>query len=291
MTPDKRAAAVMTPRPTAQPIVRPERPDFVDDWPFPRQGFFSFLRHGVKRLVNATVDKGWFGLHPLRTHVVLCGFQRSGSTLLQLIVETCVSDIRTFGTEYWAPAAVHYAFRNHPFMVTKAPQDIFCVDEVRAFYASRAVDPKFVVTIRDPRSVLTSVHVIPSQSPDGYFVEPKRWLAYYQHVRYAQQFGDVQTVEYNDLIARPADIQARLTEFIGWRVHLPFEQFHSEASPRFDQRGLNGLRPLESSRVDAWRQECHRERICRILRELPDLPEYLIEMGYESDTSWARNYV
>ena len=62
------------------------------------------------------IDKGWFGLNPLQTHVVVCGFPRSGSTPLLLIIETCVSKVKTFGQE--RPALgwhVQNEFRNHPF--------------------------------------------------------------------------------------------------------------------------------------------------------------------------------
>ena len=105
----------------------------------------------MKRLVTTSVDKGWFGLRPLRSHVVVCGFPRSGSTLLQLQIETCISDVRVFGKEYWAPAACQYVFRNHPYMITKAPWDVFFVDELRAYYASRQANVRFIVTVRDPR--------------------------------------------------------------------------------------------------------------------------------------------
>jgi hypothetical protein len=43
---------------------------------------------------------------------------------------------------------------------------------------------------------------------------------------------------------------------------------------------LNGLRPLDLTRLEAWRQEKHRERIRQVLQELAELPKNLIEMGY-----------
>jgi hypothetical protein len=43
-----------------------------------------------------TVDAGLPGLTPLQKHVVVCGFPRTGSTLLQLMVEACVEDVLTF---------------------------------------------------------------------------------------------------------------------------------------------------------------------------------------------------
>jgi hypothetical protein len=246
----------------------------------------------MKRLVNWAVDSGQFGLRALRTHIVVCGFPRSGSTLLQLQIETCVCATRSFREEYGAGLAAQFAFRNHPYMITKAPWDIFSLDEIRAFYATRPAQVIFIATVRDPRAVLTSINEgRPTNNADGYFVNPARWIHYYKHVRYAQQFHDVLTVEYTDLVGRPAEVETRLTERIGWEVRLPFDKFYTAASPKFDQRNLNGLRPLDLSRVNAWRKAKHRARICRVLREIPELPEWLIDMGYETDTSWVRDYL
>jgi hypothetical protein len=210
---------------------------------------------------------------------------------VQLQLETCISGVRTFGTEVSALAAAQFAFRNHPYMLTKDPFDVFLHEEIRAFYATSRADVRFILTVRDPRSVLTSVHGVENDRAANYYLRPAEWYAYYEHVRYAQQFEDVLTVEYSELVCQPAEVEARLREFVGWSVRLPFDQFHMAASPDFDGRALNGLRPLDATRLNAWRQEKHRTRIVQILRELPELPEYLIEMGYEADTRWVRDYL
>jgi hypothetical protein len=268
------------------------RPDFLPDLPWPAPNIIVSVRHRVKRLVNGVVDLGWFGFRPLETHVVVCGFPRSGSTLLQLIVESCVSDLRTFGREYEAVVAAPFALRNHPFMLTKDPDDIFYIDQIRSFYAERRAEVRFVITLRDPRGVLTSVQDYNvTNQPGGYFVEPDRWSYYHDHVRNAQRSDDVVTVEYQDLVCRPDEVQKKLVDFLGWHVHTPFERFDSSAPRKFDDRALNGRRPLDKSRVDAWRAEKHRERICRLLREIPDLPQQLIELGYEFDEAWVRDYL
>jgi hypothetical protein len=238
------------------------------------------------------VDSGWFGLRPLQTHVVVCGYPRAGSTLLQLMVEACVCDVRTFGTEFEALVAAPYALRNRPYLFTKDPNDVFYLDEIRAFYASRRADVRFILTVRDQRAVLTSIQDAGKTSqPDGYWLDPARWDSYHEHVRYAQQFDDVLTVEYQDLVCHPDEVQRRLTDFIGWRVHMPFDQFYKAVPRDFDQRPLNGLRPLDPTRLDAWRQPKHRARIRRLLREIPRLPDYLVEMGYEPDAGWVQDYL
>jgi hypothetical protein len=272
---------------------RPPRPAFADDqWWAPRKGITRPINLGMRRLANATVDRGWFGLRPLRTHVVACGFPRSGSTLLQLMIEACVSDVRTFGHEYGALLAAPYALRNHPYMFTKDPDDIFYLDEIREFYATRRAGVRFILTVRDHRAVLTSIQdVNKTKQPGGYFVEPARWVSYYESVRYAQQFDDVLTVEYEDVVRDPAEVQRTLTEFTGWHFHLPFDQFHTAVPAGFFQPALNGVRPLDPSRLDAWKDEKHKDRIRRLLREIPQLPEQLIDMDYEPDTSWVRDYV
>ncbi len=273
-------------------LSRPPRPTFLHDWPCPRKDMVGLVRHGIKRLMLRAVDDGWFGLRPLRAHVAMLGFPRSGSTLLQLMVETCVSDVRTFGREYWAPAAAQYALRNHPYMLTKTPWDVFFLEEIREFYATRRADVRFVLNVRDPRAILTSsIDTVPHNQPDGYFMDLAQWGSYYDHVRYAQQFDDVLTVEYQDIVCRPAAVERGLADFIGWHVHLPFDQFHTAVPRGFDTHALNGVRPLDQTRLDAWRQEKHRARICQVLREFPELPECLIEMGYERDTNWVGDYL
>jgi hypothetical protein len=274
-------------------LPRPPLPSFVlHAWPAPKKGIISSPRHALKRLSLAAVDHGWFGLRPLKAHVVMLGFPRSGSTLLQLMIEACVSDIRTFGKEYWAPAAAQYALRNHSYMLTKAPWDIFFLDEIRAYYAERPANVRFILTMRDPRSILTSsIDDAPLNQPDGYFMALDRWTPYYEHVRYAQQFDDALSVKYRDLVCDPNAVQKSLTEFVGWHVRLPFDQYHTAIPRFFDFHHLNGLRPLETTRLDAWRQEKHRDRMCRALREIPDLPEHVIELGFEPDTSWVRDYL
>jgi hypothetical protein len=270
---------------------RPQHPAFMEEPPWQKASVVEQARRSVKRLIVRTVDNGWFGLCPLHCHVVICGFQRSGSTLLQLMLETSISNVRTFGAEYEALLAAQFAPRNHPYLVTKDPTDVFYVDEIRQFYSKRPAKCRFIVTVRDPRAVLTSKHVGPSRQSDGYWVLPEEWRAYYDHLRYAQQFDDVITVYYQNLVTRPGDVENELREFIGWTVHSPFEQFHKSIPEGFDRTALNGVRPLEPARVDAWKDDKHRARIRHVLREIPDLPDCLIEMGYESDTGWVQNYI
>src|SRR5262249_26353983 len=149
---------------------------------------------------------------------------------------------------------------------------------------------RFILTTRDPRSILTSIARV--EGPDYYrFATPAVWRAFYDHFQYARHRLDVcQVVEYRDLVRQPLEVQRRLTEFVGWDVRIAFDQYQRHVPSGFRTGALNGVRPLDSTRLDAWRQEKHRDRIRQILQELPELPECLIEMGYERDTEWVREY-
>ena len=218
------------------------------------KGVIAKLRSKAKKQVIEAIDNGWFGLKPLQTHVVVCGFPRSGSTLLLLIIETCVADVKTFGQE--RPALgwhVQNELRNNPYLVSKKPDDVLRTDEIREFYSSRKANVQFVLTMRDPRAVLTSFHARFGEG--SYYVSPERWRNTYKHFQSASHHDDTIIIKYEDLITNPGEVQSRLTDLVGWKVHLPFDQFHAQASSEFKGQALNTLRPLDKSTIEKWRHE------------------------------------
>lgn len=70
----------------------------------------------------------------------------------------------------------------------------------------------------------------------------------------------------------------------------PFRTFYQSVPKGFDGRSLNGLRELDERNVDLWRQRRHKARIQSLLREMPELTDVLIELGYESDDRWTLDY-
>jgi hypothetical protein len=250
-------------------------------------GFPAPLRRLAKELLRRASDRGWFGLVQLRTHVVICGFPRSGTTLLLAMAESCYRPAKTYHREFFAlRAAEQNWLGRYALMLTKKPDDIFWIDEVRAFYARRATTPRFVVMIRDPRAVLTSTHA----RHEGYYVSCERWQSIYEQFSYVRAFRDVLTIRYEDLVTSPAQVQTDFSDFIGWESSGTFEQFHEAVPEEFSSAPLNGIRPLDHQAVDKWRSVRHSERIRTVLRALPILPAALIELGYEADEEWARNY-
>jgi hypothetical protein len=229
-------------------------------------------------------DSAFFGLKPLRTHILICGFPRAGTTLMQMMLENAHPGARRFGREVGGWRAATYSLRNHSIMISKVPHDIARLDALRRHYAGRRAQLKIIAMIRDPRNILTSQRTL-----DGilqYVVCPARWRFYYRNLLEQREKEDVLIVRYEDLVSDVECEQARIEEFTGEKVTYPFRMFHEFERTDFDTSTLNGLRPVEKTLLDRWREPMHRPRIQQVLRELPELPQALIDLGYEADNDW-----
>jgi hypothetical protein len=264
----------------------PQKPAFLKTRVDPPPSFAP-LRRRVRAAYERAAEMGLFGLAGFKTHVVICGYPRSGTTLLQLMVETSTPNARTFGRERTAIAVARCTWpTNRPLLISKKPDDIFRVDEIRQHYRGRKTGVKFVVSVRDPRAVLTSVFV----DKPGYCVPSVKWRAVYEHIEYIRRSPDVMVIEYRDVVETPTAIQEQLAGFMGCEIAAPFDRFHASVPANFDTRALNGVRPLDRNSYDKWRRPKHRERIQQILAEIPEMPQRLIELGYERDTTWTEAY-
>ncbi len=254
----------------------------------------SLPRRVAKQALRTIVDSGRLaplGLQPLQKHVVVCGFPRAGSTLLQLMAQSCVDDVLTFSGEVEALWAARHANRRQRFLLTKLPSDAEQVDAIRAYYRRHPGDARFVFTLRDPRDVLTSTH---KGYPDarGYYVSPERWRQVYELMQRYQHDRDVTILRYEALITQPGQVEQQMADAIGWTVTHAFARFHEVAAQRvardsMTEGALGGLRPLDASGLRRWRQPQHAERLRELLSALPDLPQILVELGYEQDERWV----
>ncbi len=94
-------------------------------------------------------------------------------------------------------------------------------------------------------------------------------------------------VRYEQLVCEPAAVQERIESFTGEKMAIPFQQFHTVDRPDFQTNTLNGLRPVETSLVGRWQIPEHCAYLKKILPNLPELPDALIKLGYESDSKWV----
>ncbi|MGV3516391.1 sulfotransferase family protein [Luteitalea sp.] len=273
--------------------VRPDPPSFFRfRTPAPAAPLRRWLRRSALRLMDAGVLPG---LRPLRTHVVICGFPRSGSTLLQLVAETCYPEARTYREEKSAFNAERELRRDSPLVITKQPSDLFQVDDILDFYRGLRPQAKLVLTTRDPRAILTSRYsgkasANVTRGPDGYVMSSGIWREWFAHFEYARQRYTPLVVEYADLVRTPGDVERAFSSYIGWKPTVPFDQFLGNIPGDFETKALNGVRAFDPSNLTRWQAPEHAGRIAALLDEMPDLPELLIRLGYETDTTWTAAY-
>ena len=213
----------------------------------------------------------------IRVHVVGC--PRSGTTLM--------TELLRYAYDF-AGAADHEKslFDTVPSdlspYLTKKPADTVRIG--RAFEG----DPNLYVValIRDPRAVITSVHW---SHPDMYFVGYRRWRLYAQEIRRHAAHPRYLLIRYEDLLHDPNAIQQRVSE------HLPFlqqlrdfanypegiEHLHEHA-----EKALGGIRPFDTSRIEAWRD--HLPRVRSELDNNAGLQTDLEAFGYEPDADWQQ---
>jgi hypothetical protein len=207
--------------------------------------------------------------------------------MLQMMLENGIPGARRFGEERGGWRAAMYSVRNHAVLISKMPHDVFRLDELRALYAKRATRLRILLMLRDPRDVLTSRRT--TGGPAGYVVDSERWQRYYLQFLKERTQTDVQVVRYEDLIADVEGQERRIADFVGERIVVPFARFHTVERPDFDVSTLNGLRAIERHGIGRWNAPEHRARIEQVLRELPELPEALAQLGYDGIEAPADN--
>ena len=244
-------------------------------------------------------DTGLFGLVPLQQHVLICGFPAAGTTLLQLMVENGLPQARRFGKEVGGWRAATYCWRNHPLVVSKVPHDLFRLAALRAFYAGRRAELRVLLMLRDPRDLLTARRPTTGRGaggcgrhanqagPDGYCLPAAEWRRYWTAFIPQAARADAHVVRYEDLVTEVAAEQARVERFLGRPMTVPFAECMSVDRPDFDAVALCGRRPVEATGVARWRDPAHADRLAAVLREVPELPAALVDLGYEPDDAWA----
>jgi hypothetical protein len=225
----------------------------------------------------------------------MCGFPRSGSTLLQLIVETCYPSAKSYRRERSAFNAERELKRTSPIMITKKPSDLFQVDDIMEFYDGLPAKPRLVLTTRDPRAVLTSRYsgraaANVTRGPDGYVMSSANWREWYAHFEYVRRTYAPLVVEYADLIRSPGAVERAFSTYIGHEPDVAFEEFLGNIPGDFETKALNGVRAFDLSSLTKWQSPRHESRIRALLDEMPDLPQLLVSLGYEHDDAWTAPY-
>lgn len=229
--------------------------------------------------------------------VIICGFSRSGSTLLYNMLRYAA------GADVLAPehetSAMAILAEDAGAALTKRPLDVFRIGELRKTNAERK-DLRLIIVVRDPRALVSSVHQnVPMQWFQGFdhcFLMAESGLSFCNpgviatHLAASEACRSglpVMVCRYEELLAAPELMQKRIAEFTGFEMQRNFANFHSSDIPLRLQGPLNGVRPIDLSRLRPWLADtAAAERVVRQFRLAPQLFDVLAAWGYESKHDW-----
>lgn len=212
-------------------------------------------------------------------HTVICGLARSGSSLLQTLV-TSSSDVQSTNEEAFALDYVRRHRITADHVVTKKPADIHHCDAIRRFYEGSSSAVRFLVTVRDPRDVLTSRHLGASDRTKP-FVRPQALSRRLRLLVHEIECDDTLVVRYEDVVRDPNAERDRIARFtgLGLRSDWASPSVFAGATPGEKLQGAMGaMRPVDSRSVGKWRED--EEYINEILRAYPDIVGLAARLDY-----------
>lgn len=180
------------------------------------------------------------------------------------------STVTNYEFEEHEQAARLHETRN---IITKRPLDCF-----------KVLPHQRIITVRDPRSVITSKH----KDFPGYFIGAHHSAAgtpglceHYEAIKELDGFR----LKYEDLVADPVNVQNELQPHFDFEYSGKFTDFHKQPIPKRLTSQLNGIREVDGGHD--WRN--HMERIIDQFEVYPELFDIVIELGYEKDRGWYEN--
>ena len=223
----------------------------------------------------------------MNKRIVICGFPRSGSTLLlQMLIYT----VKNYDIPDREVKFIDYPYDN---CITKRPGDIFEIDNL----LNKNI--KIIITTRDVRSLITSFWGVMDQPliTDEYFMDYESvWgphpeadncgvKQYYKAIKYAKNKYNIYEIKYEELVTNPEKIQKDMQVRFGFEYRGKFADFYKRKNiNEATDLMLNGLRPLDPTRLYGWKK--HKDRIVEQFTKFPELFDILIEQGYEQDRKW-----
>jgi hypothetical protein len=219
----------------------------------------------------------------LPPNVVIIGAWRTGTTLMFFLFEHGFKDVVTNQVESYALKTLLPA--QHRWRVSKKPNDAHIIDKISALF-----NPYFVWMIRDPRDCIVSWKSRIS-SYHLNFEEWKRNNDYIENHIDKNPSHQVVKVVYEEFIHHPNQTQDYLAQTIaGLEKKRDFTQCHNYFDPDNEIiHQLSGIRPFDKTAVGKWKMD--KQRIRAQLEKYPDLQDYLVKYGYETDETWQKELV
>ena len=246
------------------------------------------------------------------TQFVVCGYPRSGTSLLYNMLSATLVGFRFADFELSALRRIHRLGN----IASKYPLDVF---DVPSLPSLNLHDKRLCVVgmVRDPRDLVTSRHPV---LPDRYFIgydhswwpqdrQFENWkydapgiLEIFEALRGLGDQTEIPflQVRYERLVQEPNAIQDQLATRFGVEFSGSFADFHQQQGKlayRYsgrrrarDEALVRENKPADASRAGKWRASEHADQIREQFRSCPELFEIVRAYGYESDDDWFEPY-
>jgi hypothetical protein len=139
---------------------------------------------------------------------------------------------------------------------------------------------KVLWMLRDPLDILTSIH---AQQPGEFYVKPARLIESLKLYQAFKAEAQVLAVHYEELVANPNAVQARIAQTLQLKPLRDFTEGH-KYFPRFREnvKAMHSIRPVDANSVQKWRNNPgYREYLQKVFAEHPVLISLARECGYE----------
>jgi len=230
--------------------------------------------------------------------VLVTGNQRSGTTLLQVILSS-------FRGSYTHPEEKNPFNKipktKHKNYIVKCPQgqyieendrykgDFIKGDQIKTIGDLLKENWKIIYVARDGRDVCVSKHNL---NKDIYWARPWQWIYSHDNAKSYYDNPNLFFVKYEDLTTNHQHIVKKIAKFLN-DVYSNYNKAYSSFENNSQVRNaVRNLRPIDQNSVGNWRNQEHKNRIKEILKSYhSDFCRVLQELGYESDDSWSTEFL
>lgn len=231
--------------------------------------------------------------------VLITGNQRSGTTLLQMIVSS-------FHNVYMHPEELNpFGFKpkhNKKILSIKCPQGQHIKEQDRHkgdFISKTGIktigdilnnDWKIIYIIRDGRDVCVSTHGL---NKEIYWAKPWQWIYSYNNSKKYYNHNNLLFVKYEDLAINHSLVIQKISKFINDKQNNYNSAYKKFSKNTQVKQAVKTLRPIDDNSIDNWRNKKHINRITEILlsKYKEDFCKSLCELGYEKDDSWTTEFI
>jgi len=204
--------------------------------------------------------------------ILICGCARSGNTLMFSLIDTGFENIVKVKGGPWGEQVPKEAVEGK-VVVGKFPR------KASRLYKLMADDLGIIYMMRDPRDVLVSKHF---ERPRTYWTSVERWIRTATVALEYKDHPNVLLLKYEDLITKPNKAQKAMAEKFNLEAARKFEDCYEsfDTKDKYNAKTMNGIRPLDKSRIGAWKDGYLNEKFINRLMKNSEMTDLMKRFDY-----------